>query len=134
MTIADLIEMVDNLKPNQIELRTKEEWLKNIEGQLWDEIILTHEDIPETVFDVKTATGETELTAQTPYSDLYRYYLEAQIDLANGEMTRYNNAMMLFNGSWMAYRNYYNRLHMPITRVASLGFMGKGGFEHGPLA
>ena len=134
MTIAGLIDMVDNLKPNQIEHGIKEEWLKNIEGQLWDEIILTHEDVPETVFDVKTATGGTELTAQPPYSDLYRFYLEAQIDLANGEMTRYNNSMMLFNGSWMAYRNYYNRRHMPITRVASLGFMGKGGCEYGPLA
>lgn len=133
MTIAELIESVDLIKPNQIDMKTKTDWMITIEGQLWEEIILTHEDVPEEKFDTDKATGGSELMARPPYSDLYRFYLEAQIDMANGEVNRYNNSMAMFNAAWTAYRNYYNRRHMPVSRVKAFSFTHKRGCENGPL-
>lgn len=133
MTIAEMVERVDLIKPNQIDVKAKVDWLITIEGQLWDEIILTHEGTPEERFQVEEANGGTELTAKPPYSDLYRFYLEAQIDLANGEVNRYNNSMELFNAAWTAFRNYYNKRHMPLSRVKALGFTRKRRYEYGPL-
>ncbi len=134
MKIAEVVENVDIMKPNQFDARTKVDWVITIEGQIWDEIILTHEDAPEEAFDACAANGESELIARPPYSDVYRFYLEAQIDLANGEVDRYNNSIEMFNAAWTAFRNHYNRKHMPISRVKSLGFTNRRRCNYGPIA
>ena len=48
-----------------------------------------------------------------PYDEIYRWYLEMKIADANGEMTRYNNAMAKYNAYYTAYQDFYNRTNMP---------------------
>ena len=55
----------------------------------------------------------TELLVSTPHDDIYIRWLEAQIDYANGEYGKYQNAMAMFNAAYSNYERYYNRNHMP---------------------
>ena len=64
-------------------------------------------------------TEDYVLTAEAPYDQMYRYYVEAQIHYANGEMTRYNNAAAAWNNALLTYRDYYTRTHLPARAVFS---------------
>jgi hypothetical protein len=57
------------------------------------------------------------LIVEHPYDDIYIKWLEAQIDYANGEYGKYNNSIAMFNTAYEAYAKYYNRTHMPISKV-----------------
>ena len=63
-------------------------------------------------YDIDTAL-DTILLVPAPYDDVYIKWLEAQIDYANGEYSRYNNTAQAYQAEWDRYRNYYNRTHMP---------------------
>ena len=65
-------------------------------------------------------TKETELTAETPYDEMYRYYVEAQVHYANGETARYNNAVSLWNNGFLTYRDYCCRRETPEGRAKAL--------------
>ena len=113
MTIIDLITDVDEMKPNGYEQIYKIQWLSQLDGRIKDEIIDTHEggeDVSFSGYDASTPLSDHLLVTE-PYDDVYRYWLEAQIDYANGEYTKYNNSM--FNEAYSAYSRYYNKTHMP---------------------
>lgn len=50
-----------------------------------------------------------------PYTDMYLFYLSAQIDLGNAEIAKYNNNKQLFNNAYLTFSDYYTRTHMPLT-------------------
>ncbi|MBQ2764125.1 MAG: hypothetical protein IJF43_03685 [Firmicutes bacterium] len=50
--------------------------------------------------------AETELLAEAPYQKLYYTYLMAMIDLANGDYSKYQNAMTLFNSHLVCYTRW----------------------------
>ena len=54
-------------------------------------------------------TDETSLSVETPYDELYRHYVEAQIHYCNGEMARYNSAAACWNNAFVTYRDYVCR-------------------------
>lgn len=115
MTIIELITDVDALKPNGYDDAYKVQWLSQLDGRVKHEIIDTHEggeDVSFSGYDADTP-HDAELLIPHPYDDVYRYWLEAQIDYANGEYTKYNNSMAMFNTAYSAYERYYNRTHMP---------------------
>lgn len=115
MTIIELITDVDEMKPNGYGQLYKVQWLSQLDGMVKNDIIDTHEGGEDVAFDGYNAETplDTELLIPHPYDDVYRYWLEAQIDYANGEYTKYNNSMSMFNEAYSAYNRYYNRTHMP---------------------
>lgn len=115
MTIIELITDVDALKPNSYTQDYKVQWLSQIDGKVKHNIIDTHEGGEDVVFGGydDTTPLDTKLLVPKPYDDLYRYWLEAQIDYASGEYKKYNNSMSMFNAAYSAFENYYNRMHMP---------------------
>ena len=114
MTIIEKITEVDVLHPNGFDQNNKIAWLSNLDGRIKEEIIDTHEGGDGVIFKGYTPDDtNTELIVPAPYDELYRYWLEAQIDYANGEYTKYNNSMAMFNTAYSAYERYYNRTHMP---------------------
>jgi len=120
MTIQQALDTVDELKPNQIEEERKIKWLARLDGRIFDEILSTHaQDIgmPETFTPYQLDTDrETELLVKAPYDEIYRWYLEMQIDLANMELDKYNNSMQLYNNAWGEFARKWHREHMPISR------------------
>ena len=115
MTIMDAIIRIDNIKPNRYEQSEKIKWLSTLDDRIMNDIIATHEGSEEV--EHKGYTEETilttELLARSPYDEMYLYWLESQIDYWNGEYSRYNNSIEMFNASYQAFANHYNRTHMP---------------------
>ena len=130
MTIGKAIETVDRLKPNRFERIDKVRWLSELDALIWHDLVATHhmpapcaqafegwlgvcgsngfEGYPEDVDD------DTELMVRFPHDNLYLRWLESQIDLCNGEITRYNNSRNLFNHAYLTYTDWYNRTYMPV--------------------
>ena len=115
MTIIEMITDVDAMKPNGYEQIYKIQWLSQLDSRIKQDIIDTHEGGEGVSFSEYNAETplDTKLLAQSPYDEVYRYWLEAQIDYANGEYTKYNNSMAMFNTAYSAFERYYNRTHMP---------------------
>ena len=115
MTIIEMITDVDALKPNSYEQAYKVQWLSQLDSRVKQDIIDTHEGGEGVVFSGYNDDTpiDTELLIPHPYDDVYRFWLEAQIDYANGEYTKYNNSMAMFNTAYSAFERYYNRMHMP---------------------
>lgn len=59
--------------------------------------------------EVALLSGSDLLTAEMPYEEMYRHYVEAQAAYTLGEMTRYNNAAAAWNNGLLTYRDYCAR-------------------------
>ena len=120
MTIKDCIDIVDNIKPNQYTIRDKVMWLSFIEEIIINEVLKTHEGY-DGRYDDFEGYSEDKISAvlivPSPYDRLYTAYLKMKIDQENGEITRYNNSMALYNTYMLEYRKHYNKTHMPINTV-----------------
>lgn len=115
MTILDAINIVDKLKPNQYDTETKVMWLDLLDRRIFRELILTHlMEVPEfDGYDGETDLENTELLAPDEYRDVYRWWLEMQIDLSNSELAKYNNDTVLFNSTYHELASAINRAFMP---------------------
>ena len=61
--------------------------------------------------------GDTELLIPDEFRQVYVFWMEAMIDFANMEMSRYTNSMTMFNAAYADYGNAWNRTHMPIGTI-----------------
>ena len=112
-TAGQVLQRVDALLPNSCEKAEKLRWLAQAEGFVLRELRGADGALPE-------VAKETELTAETPYDEMYRYYVEAQVHYANGETARYNNAVSLWNNGFLTYRDYCCRRETPEGRAKAL--------------
>ena len=116
MTIIEAINKIDSLKHNTYNQNDKVEWLSRADWMIKRHIIDTHEGGVEfSGYDGSTDL-QKELLAPAPYDELYLRWMEAQIDYNNGEYSKYNNSIDMFNTAYEAFQNYYNRTHMPIGK------------------
>lgn len=115
MTIDQAIKLADTLKPNQYPKDMKVLWLSQLDGQIFAEVLATHEDCPMDSFTgYEEASGDTPLMVPYPFGqDIYKHFLHAQIDKENGEMTKYNQNITLYTAAFRAYANHYNCNHRP---------------------
>lgn len=125
MTIQAAIETIDALKANLFTQSQKIKWLSDLDGLVWREIMLTHEGIAEdAVFPGYNESNSLDivLLVPEPYTDIYKHYMAAQMDITNRETGEYSKDMLLFNNAWQTYADYYNRHHVPRTKVRQLRF------------
>jgi hypothetical protein len=122
MTISQIITKVNDLEPNQYSTNQKMAWLTQLDGQIFDELILTHEHEDGITFTAYSAETD-ELLVPFPYGeDVYVNYLKARIAEANHEVVKYNGSMTLFNTAYQNYSFYYNRNVMPLPRSTRFYF------------
>lgn len=121
MTIAEVLAYVDEVKPNTYDENIKIGWLSEVDGKVFNDVILTHErEAAEdeelmTEFTAYTEDNEyQELLIPDTYADVYKHYLFAMIDYSNGESDRYTNSMIMYNSRYQEYTYWYNRTHKPI--------------------
>ena len=105
-TAKQVLDRVDALLPNGYERAEKLRWLAQAEGFVRRELCGETGELAE-------VTEDTELTAEAPFDELYRHYVESQIHYANGETGRYNSAAGLWNNAFLTYRDYRARAEMP---------------------
>ena len=112
MTAREAMDWVDGKKHNVYSEADKLHWLTRAEamaGQLAERFGM----VPA----VLSLTPETELSIPAPWDQIYLRWLEAQIDYANQEYLKYNNAMAVFNALWSEYANKTAREHLRPRRV-----------------
>ena len=113
MKIIEAINRIDSLKHNTYNESDKVAWLSRLDSMVKNHIIDTHDgDVEFFGYDDGTDL-QTELLIPAPYDEVYMRWMEAQIDYHNGEYDKYNNATEVFNTFYQAYKNDYNRTHMP---------------------
>lgn len=119
MTIEECITLVDEMQPNLIDRARKIEWLSRVDSRIFEELMCKHQggaNIPQQFTGYTQETDpDTELFAKYPYDEMYRFYLEMQIDYANQEYDKYNNNAQLFNELWGEYARKYHRDHKPLS-------------------
>lgn len=119
MTVKEAIDRADHIKPNTYETNIKITWLNDLDLQILDEVIFTHEGF-EKYIDRKPYTQEdtnVQLIAEAPYDELYVQYLVCMIDKYNEETQKYNNSALLFNSYLDNFEKHYNKIHEPINRL-----------------
>lgn len=114
MTVIEAISKLDARKFNTYDQETKVGWLSALDARVKN-IVAAHEGDDGTVFSGYNADEDLhrQLLVQEPFDDLYIHYMEAQIDLGNGEGDGYNAAITLYNALFSDFRAWYGRNHMP---------------------
>jgi hypothetical protein len=113
MTVQSAIERADEMRagnsaPEEMKIR----WLSELDGVIYNDVILTHEVEAEPYMGYKDDVTK-KLIAEEPYDVLYVYWLMAQIDLKASELNKYNNSLALFKDALKDYKAWFNRTHMP---------------------
>ena len=112
MTLGEAIDRVDYLRYNAFTREEKAAWLAQLERMLKRNILDTHEEgLP-----FQEPGEDTPLTAPESFDMMYLRWLEAQIDYANQEYMKYNNAMALFTALWQEYANQVRRSSPAVGR------------------
>lgn len=124
MTVSEAIALVDKLKPNHYTTAQKVGWLNDLDGMLFDDVVLTHqrdEAVPD-AFVPYDAAGDLQdvLIAPHPYDSIYRFWLESQIDLENAELVKYNQDAALYNQALDNFGAWYNRNYRPIHKTRAI--------------
>lgn len=117
MKLIEAITRIDRLKHNTYEKSEKIRWLSVLDGLVKAQIMDKHADGAAESFagyDPDTP-DDTQLLVPAPYDELYLWWLASQIDYYNGELTRYNNSIELFNTGYEVYAQLYTQKHKPLT-------------------
>ena len=114
MTIHEAIDTLDTRRQNTFTRREKLAWLSRLDGKIREEILSGYcHEAPVFSGYTDDTDPDTALLVPAPWDEIYLWYMEAQIDCANGEMTRYENSAALFNTCFTDYKNHYHRTHTP---------------------
>lgn len=118
MTIQGAINHINAVKPNAYSQDEKIRWLSTLDGVIKAEIIDRHEGAEGVEFQAydETTPLSQALLVPHPYDDVYIKWLEAQIDYANGEYGKYNNAITMYNAAYLAFSKHYHGTHTPISK------------------
>lgn len=105
MTQQEAIAQVDALLPNTCSQAAKALWVERVEQLAERELLGNRQG--------GYAPLPGQLRIPAPYDECYLRYLEAQIHYTHGEMTRYANAMMLFNSAYAGFCAWHIRNFLP---------------------
>ncbi len=117
MTIDEAIAEFDMQVPNQYSREEKIGWLDTCDRDIYENIILQRKDAHKVDFNGydENTNGSTELIVNKPYTDIYRFWLEAQVDFSNREHTAFNNAMTMYMQWYNNFANAYFRKHAQLS-------------------
>ncbi|NLZ46598.1 MAG: hypothetical protein GX896_07905 [Clostridiales bacterium] len=115
MTATQIIETVNQLKPNSYSEDFMVQWLNEIEGMIFDEVIKPSKaGKDKTLIPINPMENpEQQLLAPDNFAQMYTYYLMAKIDFSDCETGRYNNDIAMFNSEYSSFCAWYNRNFPP---------------------
>lgn len=124
MKIKDVIAYVDRVKPNTYTMADKLSWLSEVEGLVQTEVFLW-EDEALITYQAETDPN-TVLLVRPPHDKIYRTYLAAMIDFANGEYDRYANTMAQFKTGFSEYAIWFADRYRPADGgIVDDGYFGE---------
>lgn len=112
----EVLSQADLLSPNQYTTEQKLQWLGELEGRIYADVILA----PPEKLEEMEKTWQDTLAVTWPHNDLYVHWLLAKIHQANGELELYQNRMESFNASYQNYVNWYIRNYDPANQEGAV--------------
>ena len=119
VTIQDILDEVQEIKPNTLSEALAIKYLSRLDLQLWEELLSWHDGIDDYythMFDVDAEGNETSklpysaktntLLVPYEYAALYVDYLVMKIDLINNDLQRYNNSAINFSAMLDSFASY----------------------------
>lgn len=102
MTPQDVIKRINNIKPSVIESSVLLSFLNTVEAKI--RLIINNE---AEFTPYKFENIETDiLFLDDKFSEIYIFYLSAQVDLYSNNIASYNNFITLYNNALAEYYNY----------------------------
>ena len=109
MTIKELFDYVNEIRPNSYGNQTKLVWVNEIEGAVQTEIMGI---LPANVINYKDNVDlDTMLLVGAPHAKLYAWYMIAMIDLVTMGSGAFENSQKVFQKFWDEYARWYLRTH-----------------------
>ncbi len=104
MTVKEIIEYTDKLKPNSFENDIKLSWINQVEGMVQSEI----NKAPLESIRILESENDT-VSVKHPYSQIYSFYIVSMIDFFSGNFTGYENSSAVYNDAMKLYAKYVSR-------------------------
>lgn len=105
MKIQELFNYVASVKPHAFPDTALLMWLNELEGRVQLDIFLLA--LKEIISYAWPDDADTELLVSNPHTAMYRYWMQAMIDLENGEYNKYQNTLELFNNAWNEFACWF---------------------------
>lgn len=116
-TIQEVINKVDEIKPNAFTEEQKTDWITKVEGMIKTDILnLPASEIRSFEY---PADADYELLAKVPHKDVYELYIIAMIDFMSNDTESYENDMNMFNS---VFASYNEAMDKESTRTKDLCF------------
>ena len=109
MTIRELLDYIDDVRPNAFTEAQKLLWLNELEARIQRDVFLSGEAVQYRLPEDEDAAP----LLNPPHDAVYRYWLEAMTDYANGEYNKYQNTMQMFNAQWNAFASWFAETYRP---------------------
>lgn len=110
MTIRECIDRCDRLRPNVIEEEIKISWLSQHDENLHKTFLEKFQQTPAR-FSAYGDDTSKQLLVGDGFSDMYLYWLIAQIDFYLSEIERYNNDMLMYNQTLDSFQREFMSTH-----------------------
>lgn len=118
MTIKEIIEQVDDIKPNAFSEKTKLTWIAELDGSIASDVMMMNiVEVQQLQYRHPTDLESTPLVS-FPHDGIYVLWLRAKIDEANGEAERYENSMAQYNASYGKFVRWFAATHEPAQGYA----------------
>ena len=104
MTVKEIIDYTDSLRPNDFDFKTKLNWINQVEGAVQAEIMRIPLD------KISTLTSNTdEVSVAHPYCEMYNLYLVSMAHLFTGNTEGYESFSKAYNDVMKRYAKYVAR-------------------------
>jgi hypothetical protein len=113
MTFREIIEAVNDCKPNALPERKKFRHLAELEGKIAADVFLADIANIRELERKYPRDLDTEPLVTHPHQDVYTLWLEAKIDQENGEYNKYQNSMEAFNAAYGNFVRWFARTYAP---------------------
>jgi len=111
--VSDVIEWVDEVKPNAFSDAVKVQWLSALDGRIAADVLLFAPEEVERLPYVYPGDMDRELLVAPPHDDIYSLWLQARVDEANGEYDRYQNSSQIFNAHYSKFVRWFADTYRP---------------------
>ncbi len=120
MNAQSVISAADSIRPNLVDADVKYRWLNMAEKQV--ESVMCMYGEREAQSDA-VLSAESQMLLGSEYTDMYAYYVVAMIDLANQNISMYNNSVAMFETLYDSWRKKWRRENLPqkITHIKASG-------------
>ena len=106
-TLNEIIQRVDENKPNAFCTAQKVRWIAELDGRIALDVMLMDVSEAAQLNYTEADLHKKEPLISFPHDDIYVYWLEAKIDEQNGEYNKYQNAMELYNAYYESFVNWF---------------------------